>query len=219
MIGKRASAGWKVGGKLGGDKLGLGAMTPGNVPSGYDDIAMLLNVNPRDTRMSATESPAPSAGPLTHFDAQGQAHMVDVAGKAETHRVARAAGSIRMLPATFDLIASGQAKKGDVIGIARIAAIQGAKRTSELIPLCHPLPITRVAVDFELDRDKSTVHCFAQVGTLGRTGVEMEALTAVQVALLTVYDMCKAADRGMVMTDIRVLHKSGGKSGEWVAAV
>ena len=170
-----------------------------------------------------TPSADPAAGtpdsPLSHFDAQGQAHMVDVAAKAETHRVARAAGSIRMQPATFALIASGTAKKGDVIGIARIAAIQGAKRTAELIPLCHPLPITRVAVDFELDEAVSRVRCSAQVETLGRTGVEMEALTAVQVGLLTIYDMCKAADRGMVMTDIRVLEKRGGKSGEWVAAL
>ena len=143
--------------------------------------------------------------------------MVDVAAKAETHRVARAAGCIRMLPATFALIASGQAKKGDVIGVARIAAIQGAKRTAELVPLCHPLPITRVAVDFELDPARSEVRCIAQVETLGRTGVEMEALTAVQVGLLTIYDMCKAADRGMVMGDIRVLEKSGGKSGHWQA--
>ncbi|MBL8306419.1 MAG: cyclic pyranopterin monophosphate synthase MoaC [Rubrivivax sp.] len=156
--------------------------------------------------------------PLTHFDGQGQAHMVDVSAKDVTHRVARAAGSIRMLPATFELIAGGQAKKGDVIAVARIAAIQGAKRTADLVPLCHPLPITRVAVDFALDRDASAVHCTAQVETLGRTGVEMEALTAVQVGLLTVYDMCKAADRGMVMTDIRVLSKSGGKSGAWSAA-
>ena len=155
--------------------------------------------------------------PLTHFDSQGQAHMVDVGAKAETHRVARATGHIRMLPATFELIASGQARKGDVIGIARIAAIQGAKRTADLVPLCHPLPITRVAVDLELDSDTATVHCTAQVETLGRTGVEMEALTAVQVGLLTVYDMCKAADRGMVMGGIRVLEKQGGKSGHWVA--
>lgn len=155
--------------------------------------------------------------PLTHFDAQGQAHMVDVAAKAETHRVARASGHITMLPATFALIANGQAKKGDVIGIARIAAIQGAKRTAELVPLCHPLPITRVAVEFELDEAGSRVTCTAQVETLGRTGVEMEALTAVQVGLLTVYDMCKAADRGMVMGGIRVLEKSGGKSGDWKA--
>jgi cyclic pyranopterin monophosphate synthase len=157
--------------------------------------------------------------PLTHFDGQGQAHMVDVSAKSETHRIARATGVIRMQPATFALIASGSAKKGDVIGIARIAAIQAAKRTSDLIPLCHPLPITRVAVEFELDAAGSSVRCTAQVETLGRTGVEMEALTAVQVGLLTVYDMCKAADRGMVMDGIRVLEKHGGKSGDWVAAV
>jgi cyclic pyranopterin phosphate synthase len=156
--------------------------------------------------------------PLTHFDAQGQAHMVDVSAKEVTHRVARATGCIRMQAATLALIDSGAAKKGDVIGIARIAAIQGAKRTSDLVPLCHPLPITKVAVDFELDRDASLVRCTAQVETLGRTGVEMEALTAVQVALLTIYDMCKAADRGMVMGDIRLLEKQGGKSGHWVAA-
>jgi len=154
---------------------------------------------------------------LTHFDAQGQAHMVDVAGKDATHRVARASGVIRMQPATLALIESGAAKKGDVLGVARIAAIQGAKRTAELVPLCHPLPITRVAVDFELDPAASSVRCTAQVETLGRTGVEMEALTAVQVGLLTVYDMCKAVDRGMVMSDIRLLRKSGGKSGDWVA--
>ena len=143
--------------------------------------------------------------------------MVDVSAKEETHRVARATGSIRMQPATFELIAQGQAKKGDVIGVARIAAIQGAKRTADLVPLCHPLPITRVAVAFELDRENSEVRCIAQVETFGRTGVEMEALTAVQVGLLTVYDMCKAADRGMVMGNIRVLEKSGGKSGDWKA--
>jgi len=154
---------------------------------------------------------------LTHFDAAGQAHMVDVSAKAETHRIARASGSIRMQPATLALIQSGQAHKGDVIGIARVAAIQGAKRTADLIPLCHPLPITRVVVDFEVDALANEVRCTAQVETLGRTGVEMEALTAVQVGLLTVYDMCKAADRGMVMGDIRVLEKRGGKSGEWVA--
>ena len=159
----------------------------------------------------------PDASPLTHFDAQGQAHMVDVGAKAETHRVARASGVIRMLPATFALIQGGQAKKGDVIAVARIAAIQGAKRTAELIPLCHPLPITRVAVEFELVEAEHLVRCTAQVETFGRTGVEMEALTAVQVGLLTVYDMCKAADRGMVMGEIRVLEKSGGKSGDWSA--
>lgn len=162
-------------------------------------------------------SAAPSESPLTHFDATGQAHMVDVSAKAETHRVARASGVIRMLPATFALVAQGQAKKGDVIGIARVAAIQGAKRTADLVPLCHPLPITRVAVDFELDAAASTVRCTAQVETLGRTGVEMEALCAVQVGLLTIYDMCKAADRGMVIDGVRVLEKQGGKSGHWVA--
>jgi cyclic pyranopterin monophosphate synthase len=155
--------------------------------------------------------------PLSHFDAQGQAHMVDVGAKAETQRVARATGSIRMQPATLALIAQGSAKKGDVIGVARIAAIQAAKRTAELIPLCHPLPITRVAVEFEIDPAASAVRCTAQVETFGRTGVEMEALTAVQIGLLTVYDMCKAADRGMVMEGIRVLEKRGGKSGAWVA--
>ncbi len=157
------------------------------------------------------------SSPLTHFDAQGQAHMVDVSAKSETHRVARATGTIRMQPATLALIREGTAKKGDVIGVARIAAIQAAKRTSELIPLCHPLPITRVAVEFEIDAAANGVRCTAQVETLGRTGVEMEALTAVQVGLLTVYDMCKAADRGMVMDGIRVLEKHGGKSGDWVA--
>lgn len=155
--------------------------------------------------------------PLTHFDAHGQAHMVDVSEKRETHRVATAGGTIRMLPATLALITQGNAKKGDVIGIARIAAIQGAKRTSDLIPLCHPLPITKVAVEFQIDEAASAVHCQATVETLGRTGVEMEALTAVQIGLLTIYDMCKAADRGMTMTDIRLQAKRGGKSGDWVA--
>jgi cyclic pyranopterin phosphate synthase len=161
--------------------------------------------------------PSPMTPPLTHFDAAGQAHMVDVAAKDVTHRVARATGLIHMLPATFALIAGGQARKGDVIGIARIAAIQGAKRTADLVPLCHPLPITRVAVDFELDPDTPAVRCTAQVETLGRTGVEMEALCAVQVGLLTVYDMCKAADRGMVIDGVRLLEKQGGKSGHWMA--
>ena len=167
--------------------------------------------------MSSAPPPAPPAGPLTHFDARGRAHMVDVSAKRETHRTARASGLIRMLPATLALIEAGQAKKGDVLGVARIAAIQAAKRTAELIPLCHPLPITRVAIEFETDAGTSSVRCTAQVETLGRTGVEMEALTAVQIGLLTVYDMCKAADRGMVMDGIRVLEKHGGKSGDWVA--
>jgi cyclic pyranopterin monophosphate synthase len=166
---------------------------------------------------SANSSSDPPDSPLTHFDAGGQAHMVDVSAKAETHRIARAGGEIRMQPATLALIQAGNAKKGDVLGVARIAAIQAAKRTSELIPLCHPLPITRVAVEFEIDDAEHVVRCTAQVETLSRTGVEMEALTAVQVGLLTIYDMCKAADRGMVMGNIRVLEKRGGKSGEWVA--
>ena len=170
------------------------------------------------TPAAPPDSSARAASPLTHFDAHGQAHMVDVSAKAESHRVARASGVIRMLPSTLALIESGQAKKGDVLGVARIAAIQAAKRTAELVPLCHPLPITRVAVEFTCDAATSSVHCTAQVETLGRTGVEMEALTAVQIGLLTVYDMCKAADRGMVMGEIRVLDKSGGKSGDWVAA-
>ncbi len=143
--------------------------------------------------------------------------MVDVAGKDVTHRVARATGRIRMQAATLALIRDGQTKKGDVVGIARIAAIQGAKRAADLVPLCHPLPITRVAVDIELDEAASALQVTAQVETLGRTGVEMEALCAVQVGLLTVYDMCKAADRGMVMDGIRLLHKAGGKSGTWDA--
>jgi cyclic pyranopterin phosphate synthase len=150
---------------------------------------------------------------LTHFDAQGQAHMVDVSAKRETHRIARASGVIRMLPATLALIESGSAKKGDVIGVARIAAIQAAKRTSELIPLCHPLPITRVAVEFEIDAAISGVRCTAQVETLGRTGVEMEALTACSVACLTIYDMCKSVDRSMVIGDVALWEKTGGRSG------
>ncbi len=144
--------------------------------------------------------------------------MVDVSAKAETHRIARASGEICMRSATLALIEAGHAAKGDVLGVARIAAIQAAKRTAELIPLCHPLPITRVAVDFTIDREASRVICTAQVETHGRTGVEMEALTAVQIGLLTIYDMCKAADRGMVMGNVRVLEKHGGKSGEWAAA-
>jgi cyclic pyranopterin phosphate synthase len=156
---------------------------------------------------------------LTHFDATGQAHMVDVTAKNETHRIAVAAGTIRMKPETLQLVLSGTAKKGDVLGIARIAAIMASKKTSDLIPLCHPLALTRVAVDFETDEATSSVHCRAQVETVGKTGVEMEALTSVQVGLLTIYDMCKAVDRGMVMTDVRVMEKHGGKSGDWTAAV
>jgi cyclic pyranopterin monophosphate synthase len=155
--------------------------------------------------------------PLTHFDAQGQAHMVDVAAKTATHRVAVARGSIRMQPATYELIAAGNAKKGDVIGVARIAAIQAAKRTPELIPLCHPIALTRVAAEFVLDAALPGLHCTVTAETVGATGVEMEALTAVQVGLLTVYDMCKAVDRGMVIEGVRLLEKRGGKSGDWAA--
>ena len=143
--------------------------------------------------------------------------MVDVAAKPDTHRVAIAAGRIEMLPATLALIEAGNAKKGDVIGIARIAGIQGAKRTSELIPLCHPLALTRIAVEFTVDSKAGCVHCKATAETVGPTGVEMEALTAVQVALLTIYDMCKAVDRGMTITGVRLLEKLGGKSGHFVA--
>ena len=155
---------------------------------------------------------------LTHFDEQGQAHMVDVGGKASTRRVAVATGRIEMLPATLALITSGTAKKGDVLGIARIAGIQAAKKTSDLIPLCHPIALTRVAVDFEVQADKACVVCTATAEVHGQTGVEMEALTAVQVALLTIYDMCKAVDRGMTMTGVKLLEKHGGKSGSFVAA-
>ena len=154
---------------------------------------------------------------LTHFDAQGQAHMVDVADKASTHRRATAEGWIEMLPATRELIESGNAKKGDVLGVARIAAIQAAKKTSDLIPLCHPLALTRVAVEFTVDQARNAVCCRASVETVGQTGVEMEALTAVQVGLLTIYDMCKAVDRGMTMTGVRLVEKMGGKSGRWTA--
>lgn len=154
---------------------------------------------------------------FTHFDASGKAHMVDVADKAETHRVAKAAGQIRMQHATLALIVQGDAKKGDVLGIARIAAIQGSKRTSELIPLCHPISLTKVGVEFEVDEQNLTIHCTVTAQTVGRTGVEMEALTATSVALLTIYDMCKAVDRGMLISDIRLLEKTGGKSGTWKA--
>src|SRR5574343_579304 len=155
---------------------------------------------------------------LTHFDSQGQAHMVDVAAKASTHRVGVASGRIDMLPSTLALIESGTAKKGDVLGIARIAGIQAAKKTSDLIPLCHPLALTRVAVEFVINEAMHHVQCTATVETVGQTGVEMEALTAVQVALLTIYDMCKAVVRGMTMTDVHLLEKHGGKSGSYVAA-
>jgi cyclic pyranopterin phosphate synthase len=155
--------------------------------------------------------------PLTHFDPAGQAHMVDVAEKAETHRIARARGSIAMQAATLALIQSGSAKKGDVLGIARIAAIQATKRTGELIPLCHPLALTHVGVEFSIDAPHCRIACEVTAETMGRTGVEMEALTAVSVGLLTIYDMCKAVDRGMRIEEIQLLEKAGGKSGHWRA--
>ena len=155
---------------------------------------------------------------LTHFDASGAAHMVDVGAKAATHRVARAEGFIQMQPATLALIRAGNARKGDVLGVARVAGIMAAKKTSELIPLCHPIALTRVAVEFEtLDAPAPAVRCTATAETVGATGVEMEALTAVQVALLTIYDMCKAADRAMTIGGVRLLEKSGGKSGHFIA--
>ena len=171
-----------------------------------------------------------SSSPLTHFDGQGQAHMVDVAAKAATHRIAVAQGCIVMQAATLALILAGNAKKGDVLGVARIAGIMAAKKTSDLIPLCHPLALTRVAIELVaepayltcaagfIDDETGSVRCTATVETVGPTGVEMEALTAVNIALLTIYDMCKAVDRGMVITDVKVLEKHGGKSGDWVAA-
>ena len=154
---------------------------------------------------------------LTHFDERGAARMVDVGAKEETHRIAVAGGRLRMRPETFELVRSGTAKKGDVLGVARIAAIQAAKRTAELIPLCHPVPLTSVEIEFALDEERSRVECTATVQCTARTGVEMEALAAVQVALLTIYDMCKAVDRGMVMEEVRLLEKRGGKSGAYRA--
>jgi cyclic pyranopterin phosphate synthase len=153
---------------------------------------------------------------LTHFDKRGQAHMVDVGGKDETHRIARASGRIVMQRATLAMITAGSVKKGDVLGIARIAAIQGAKRTPDLIPLAHPLSLTRISVEFTVDTRKKTVTCTAVAETRGRTGVEMEALTAVAAGLLTIYDMCKAVDRGMRIEDVCLLEKKGGKSGHWL---
>jgi cyclic pyranopterin monophosphate synthase len=153
---------------------------------------------------------------LSHFDARGQAHMVDVGAKAETRRVARACGSIRMQAATLRLIQDGSAKKGDVLGVARLAAIQAAKRTADLIPLAHPLALTRVVAEFEIDTEACGIKLTVTVETLGRTGVEMEALTAVSVGLLTIYDMCKAVDRGMRIEGVLLLEKTGGKSGHYL---
>ena len=154
---------------------------------------------------------------LTHFDGAGQAHMVDVGDKKVTKRVAIASGTITMHPDTLSLIQSGESKKGDVLGVARIAAIQASKKTSDLIPLCHPLAITRVTADFEIHRGLNLVSCTVTVETWGKTGVEMEALTAVSVGLLTIYDMCKAVDRGMTIKNLGLKEKTGGKSGTWIA--
>lgn len=155
---------------------------------------------------------------LTHFDNQGQAHMVDVGDKANTRRIAIASGKISMLASTLALIQSGTAKKGDVLGIARIAAIQASKKTADLIPLCHPISLTKVSISFAIDEKETSVLCTATTETTGQTGVEMEALTAVSVGLLTIYDMCKAVDRGMTISDIKLLEKKGGKSGDWAIA-
>lgn len=168
-----------------------------------------------ETQKTATKTPI---NILTHFDSSGQAHMVDVGDKAHTKRIAIASGIISMLPATLQLIKNGDAKKGDVLGIARIAAIQGSKRTSDLIPLCHPISLTKVSVTFEIDENSHAISMAVTTETTGQTGVEMEALTAVSVGLLTIYDMCKAADRGMKISEIKLLEKHGGKSGDWVAA-
>ncbi|HVK54999.1 MAG TPA: cyclic pyranopterin monophosphate synthase MoaC [Burkholderiales bacterium] len=157
----------------------------------------------------------PNKKQFTHFDEQGKAQMVDVGEKAETQRIARATGRIVMLPETLKMILAGTAKKGDVLGVARIAAIQAAKRTSDLIPLCHPLMLTKVVATFTPMEAESYIECEVVVETVGRTGVEMEALTAVNVALLTIYDMCKAVDRGMRMDAIHLVEKQGGKSGHW----
>lgn len=154
---------------------------------------------------------------FTHFDQDGSAVMVDVADKSETHRIAVATGCIHMLPDTLARIVAGQAAKGDVLGVARIAAIQATKRTSDLIPLCHPVALTRVAVEFETRIDESIIECRVTAETVGKTGVEMEALTGVSVALLTIYDMCKAVDRGMRIDAVRLLEKQGGRSGHWQA--
>jgi cyclic pyranopterin monophosphate synthase len=152
---------------------------------------------------------------LTHFDAEGQARMVDVGDKPVTRRVAVAEGQIRMAAETLDLVAQGGHKKGDVLGIARIAGIMGAKRTADLVPLCHPLGLTRIEISLSVRPEESAVYCRATVETVGQTGVEMEALCAVQVSLLTVYDMCKAVDRGMTIDAVRLLEKTGGRSGDW----
>jgi cyclic pyranopterin phosphate synthase len=179
-------------------------------PAGAVPATAKTAASPRTVRVEATDNDH-----FTHFDPAGQAHMVDVGDKDVTKRLARAAGRILMLPATLALIRSGDSRKGDVLGIARIAAIQAAKRTADLIPLCHPLPLTRVAVEFVIDATAPAVGIEVTAETVARTGVEMEALTAAAVGLLTIYDMCKAVDRGMRIEDVRVVEKFGGKSGHF----
>ena len=159
-----------------------------------------------------------STSPLTHFDAQGQAHMVDVGAKPSTHRIAVAEGRITMKPETLAIVQSGSAKKGDVLGVARVAGIMATKRTSELIPLCHPLPLTKVQIEFDLLPERRAVEARCTVKTSGVTGVEMEALTGVSTALLTIYDMCKAVDKGMELGEIHLVEKTGGKSGHYIRA-
>ncbi|HQT80809.1 MAG: cyclic pyranopterin monophosphate synthase MoaC [Ferrovum sp. 37-45-19] len=153
---------------------------------------------------------------LTHFNSQGDAHMVNVADKPDTHRRAIAMGTLAMQPSTLELVIKGQAKKGDVLAVAQIAAIQGAKKTSELIPLCHPLSLTHINVEFQCDTENSLVHCQVVVETTGKTGVEMEALTGVQIGLLTIYDMLKATDKAMIIREVFLVEKSGGRSGHWL---
>ena len=199
-------------------KLGdwLESMAPAYVEFADSTFPNLNTMEELEASQTTNTTPT-SASSLTHFDASGQAHMVGVGAKLETHRMARACGGIRMLPATLQLIEAGNHKKGDVLGIARIAGIMAAKKTSDLIPLCHSIALTRVTVEFRVDSGSGTVHCEATAETVGRTGVEMEALTAVQIALLTIYDMCKAVDRGMVISGVRLVEKVGGKSGHWLA--
>ena len=185
-------------------------------PTNPDNTQQQTPINPHNTETHPPQGSASSG--LTHFNAAGEAHMVDVGDKAITHRVAVAGGTISMLPATFEMVCAGTHKKGDVLGIARIAGIMAAKRTSDLIPLCHPIGLSRVDVEFRTDAADSSVHCEVRAETHSQTGVEMEALIGVQVALATIYDMCKAVDRGMQMNAIRLLQKSGGKSGNYRAS-
>jgi cyclic pyranopterin monophosphate synthase len=176
-----------------------------------------MNTKASETPRQSTGGTPTEAGSLTHFNNAGQAHMVDIGEKEVTRRIGIAGGSIAMKAATLALVQAGTAKKGDVLGIARVAGIQAAKKTSDLIPLCHPIALTRVTIDFEIDEEAQQVHARAQVECEGKTGVEMEALTALQIALLTIYDMCKAVDRGMIISNVRLLEKHGGKSGSFVA--